>query len=104
MRAESTACTLAGTVALVDRSHQPVGAALALEVSRLDQRLHDLLDEERVAAGALADQLGQPVERGIGAEQVAEHLLDRLGPERRQGELAVVGLRHPRRAGTRAGS
>ena len=29
--------------------HEPVGAALALEAARLDQRLHHLLDEERVA-------------------------------------------------------
>ena len=104
IRAARTACTLAGTAASLDRSHEPVGAALALEASRLDQRLHELLDEERVARGPLADQLRQPVERGIGAEQVGEQLLDRLGAERGEGDLAVVGLRHPGGAGTRAGS
>ena len=59
---------------VLDRAREPVGAALALEAAGLDQRLDHLLDEERVARGPLADQLRQPVERGVGAEQVGEQL------------------------------
>ena len=47
---------------LLDGSHEPVTPAFALEAPRLDQRLHELLDEEGVASGLLADQLRQPVE------------------------------------------
>ena len=104
IRAASTACTLAGTAASATGADEPVGAALALEAPGLDQRLHELLDEERVALGPLADQLRQPVQRGIGAEQLGEQLLDRLGAERSERDLAVVGPRHPAARGTRAGS
>ena len=72
-----------------------MGSALALEVASLDQGPHDLLDEERVARRALADEVCQPTERGIRTEQIRQELLDRLGAERGQGDLAVVGLRHP---------
>ncbi len=43
------------------------------------------------------DEVRQPVERGIGAEQIVEQRVDRLGSERSERDLAVVGLRHPRR-------
>ena len=83
---------------LLHRRREPVGAALALKAPALDERLHELLDEERVASGALADQLRQPVQGGIGAEQVRQQRLGRLGAQRGEGDLAVVGARHPRRA------
>ena len=59
-----------GHAGVLDRLGQPVGAALALEVAGLDQLADDLLDEERVAAGSLVDQLGETVERGVAAGQV----------------------------------
>ena len=97
IRAARTACTLAGMAASATGAASRVGAALAFEAPGLDQRLHELLDEERVALGALADQLSQSVQRGIVAEQLGEQLLDRLGAERGERDLAVVGPRHPRR-------
>src|SRR5262249_52820389 len=49
------------------RRPEPVGAAFAPQAARLDERLHELLDEERVALSAPADQLRQPVEGRIAA-------------------------------------
>ena len=59
---------------VLDRPRQPVGAALALQVAGLGQRPDDLLDEERVAVGALVDQLAETVQRGVVAGQVAQQL------------------------------
>ena len=66
------------------------------ESARLDQRLDDLLDEEGIAARALLDELAEAVERRITAEEIGEELLDRLGAERQQRKLLVVGPLHPR--------
>ena len=41
------------------------------------------------------EHVGQLLQRRVGAEQIVEHLADRLRAERHQGDLAVVGLRHP---------
>ena len=61
----------------------------------LGQRLHDLLDEERVAAGSLADQLSEPVQRWIAAEQLAQQLAAGLEAEGREHESAVLEVAHP---------
>ena len=53
MRAASTACTVGGTSILDERPGQPVFAARAFEHTAIDQRSHDLFDEERIAGGAL---------------------------------------------------
>ncbi len=82
---------------LVDLVPQPVDAALAPQRSALGQRVDDLLDEERIAARALADPLGEAVERRIRAEQVAQQLVGGHLAQRRQRDLAVGGLLHPAR-------
>ena len=61
----------------------------------LDERLHDLLDEERVPARPLPDALGEPRKRRVGAEEVGQEGRDRLGAERHDWELLVVGPLHP---------
>ena len=87
---------MAGTAGVLDRLGQPVGAALALEVAGLDQLPDDLLDEERVAAGALVDQLGEPVERGIAAGQIGQQLPGRVRSERHQRHPPVDRRVRPR--------
>src|SRR5881398_3205462 len=57
MRAASTAWTVAG-IDLVDGLHEPVVALAAGESAAPGQALDDLLDVERIPAGALLDQLG----------------------------------------------
>ncbi len=79
----------------LDRRHQPVGAAGAFEMPRLDQRLRHLLGEERVAAGARVDRAGQPGEARVVAEEIRQQLGDRLAAERRQRDLPVPRLLHP---------
>ena len=81
MRADRTVWTLAGMEVSSTEAHQPVAAAVAFEVPVLDERLDDLLYEERVAAGAITDQLAEAVQRRVRPEQVGEQLLDRLRAE-----------------------
>lgn len=57
---------------------QLIGAAPPGKRAGLDQGLHHLLDEIRVAARAGVDQLRQRRDACVAAEQLA----DRLGPER----------------------
>ena len=61
----------AGIAKSLDRLDETIRPACALEAARLDQRLHDLLDEERVAAGALRARARRGRDDGIAAEQVA---------------------------------
>ena len=48
-----------GYLEVLDGTDEPVGAALALELAGLDQRLDHLLGEEGVPRGARLDRLGQ---------------------------------------------
>jgi hypothetical protein len=48
-----------------------------------------------MALGPLAHELRQPIERGIGPQQLCQQLVDRLGAERCERDLAVVGPRRP---------
>ena len=89
---------------VLDRAHQAVGAALALEVAGLGQLADDLLDEERVALGALVDRLVEPVQRGVLAGQVAQQLAGVLARQRLQGDLVGRSPSAARGACTRAGS
>src|SRR5437667_87060 len=66
----------------IDRRAEAIRASFPDEAARLDQRVNDLLDEERVAAGALAHQRRQARQGRISAEEVREQLVDRLGTER----------------------
>ena len=67
---------------LLHGPHEAVGPLRAGQTSRLDQRLHHLLDEERVAARALADAVRQGHDGRIGAEEIAQQLGERAGAER----------------------
>jgi hypothetical protein len=86
MRAASTRLDGQRDRSLADLARQPIRAAIAVEYTLLGQSLHDLLDEERLASGALANQLGEPVKRRIAPEQRSQQLLDRLAAKRRQCE------------------
>ena len=66
--------------------HQAIGSLGALERPRFDQRLHDLLDEERIAAGALVHDGGKAADARMAAEQVGEQLAHRLFAERHERE------------------
>ena len=52
----------------IDRRHQAIGAALPDEAPGRRQRVHHLFGEERVAPGALADEIGHLTERAVRAE------------------------------------
>ena len=67
---------------LVDRRDQTIGALAALQLPRLDEILHHLLGEERIAAGAGMNRLGQAGDAGVVAEQRIEQLADGVGAER----------------------
>ena len=47
-------------------------AVLAHDLARLDQRADQLLDEERVAAGLLRDQIPQPGGQALHPQQVRQ--------------------------------
>ena len=69
MRAASPAWTVGGQDEALQLGLEPVCPARAGEVAVLDERLDDLLDEERVAAGARLDQRREPVQRRVVPEQ-----------------------------------
>jgi hypothetical protein len=50
----------AGQGLVTRRDRQPVRTLAAMQMARLDQPLHDLLDEERIARGALSDPIAKP--------------------------------------------
>src|SRR5688572_4920616 len=65
------------------------GAGAAAEVARSHQAMDRLLDEERVATGALADALAERIHpRGV-SEQLTTELLQLRAAQRRQCDLAV---------------
>ena len=66
---------------IADGPDQLVGPSPPDEAAFLDQALDDLLDEEGIAAAALPHQLGHPVERGVGTEEVPEQLATGVIPE-----------------------
>jgi hypothetical protein len=70
-------------------------SARALEHPGLDQRLHDLFGEERIAARALVDPCSEARDARVATQEILEQVLDGLGPERSQGQLSVPGLLRP---------
>ena len=62
----------------LDRGDQAIGAAGSPQLVRLDERLDDLLGEERVAAGARVDRIDQAGGAGVVAQQVDEQLANRV--------------------------
>src|SRR5438876_3875146 len=83
---------------LLHGSHEPIGAPRPDQGFRLDERLHHLLDEEGISAGALGETLGQWHDRRIAAEQITQQLGESLGAEGLERELPILWALHPRRA------
>src|SRR5437764_460718 len=69
----------------------------AVLVEVLD-RARDRRDVERVSTRALADELGEPVERRVATEQLAQQFAARRQSERREGEAPIAAVAHPRAA------
>ena len=86
------------------RPREAVRAVRAREGARLDQGLDDLLREERVPLGARVDALGEPGERGVGAEQARQHLEQRRLRQRRRARAAGSRSAASTRRRTRDGS
>src|SRR5262249_56897257 len=63
-----------------NRPETAVGAPLALEPARLYERLDDLLDEERIAARALAHEITYLPQAGVTAEELVERTFARCRP------------------------
>jgi hypothetical protein len=61
----------------------------------IHERLHGLLQEERIPLGPLDEERREPLEPGALAEQPPEELLGTLGWQRVEAELTVVGLAAP---------
>ena len=96
MRAASTACTVAGrAVAASGRARRRAPRAPD-QHARLDRGEHELLDEERVARGALADVGLERRERRVRADQIVEQRVDGLGPERSERQAPRADAAAPR--------
>jgi hypothetical protein len=57
-------------------------ATLALDHSGIDQRSHDLFDEEWIAAGALREKTLQAFQTGAGPQQYVKKFPELLAYER----------------------
>src|SRR6202022_4856730 len=75
----------------IDPAGESVCAALAFEITALDQRVDQLFDEKRVALSALRDVARNQRQRGILAQQVVQQIVYLRPIERRQADLPVVG-------------
>ena len=71
MRAEMVACTVAGTVTSARRAAY-IGTAFTGENVALSEVAHQLLGEERISGGSLADLRGQSCYRCVRAEQLCD--------------------------------
>src|SRR5713101_3106501 len=69
--------------------------AVANQRALLEQRLHDLFDEERIALGLLENQAFERREFAPVVEQRVQHFLAGLGAERIEPQLRVVGFVAP---------
>jgi hypothetical protein len=78
-----------------NRANEAIGTGCAGQAAAFQQRLHDLFDEERVAAGAPVHVCRQALHRWVGSQQIGEHLPGRLRPERQQRDLLIVRRAHP---------
>src|SRR5262249_55964480 len=74
-----------------DGPRQPIGAAVADQIARLNQLPDHLFDEEWVAPRPLMDELGEAVEGWVISGEVGEQLLRGVGAERDEREAAVNG-------------
>src|ERR1700733_12325289 len=64
------------------RPRQAVAAACAREHTSIDQRSHDLLDEERITAGALHQETFQGGQTRVGAQQGVKKFGEALAGKR----------------------
>ena len=95
MRAARIACTVAGTAIVWIGRGQPIARRARRPAPRLDQRPHALLEEERVALGALDQQPLERRERWGRRRAARPAVLGALRRQRVEAELAVVGLAAP---------
>src|SRR5262249_55028503 len=72
------------------RPRQAIVAARPVEYAGVDQRPHDLLGEERIAARALRHEALERREIRVGAEEHLKQLRNILADERIKAELVVV--------------
>ena len=79
----------------VDRSGQGVRASFAAQGLGLHQRLHGLLEEERIPLGPLDEERREPLEPGVFAEEAPKELLRALRRQRVEAELGVGRLAAP---------
>src|SRR5215467_2071518 len=87
MREARIVCTVGGT--------WMVPAGCADEVGGLDQRAHALLEEQRIALGALDEKPLERRDAGLVADQRAQKLLGACGRQRIDAQLPVTGLAAP---------
>jgi len=86
----------------LDLAHRPrqahrrgaIGSG-AHEDAIVEERVHDLLDEERVAAGTRADVFTEDLHRRVGAEQITQQGNAGRVAERRERDVLVARLLHP---------
>src|SRR5216683_8134524 len=78
----------------IERFGEP-DRAVANQRALLEQRLHDLFDEERIALGLLENQAFERREFAPVVEQRVQHFLAGLGGERIEPELRIVSLVAP---------
>ena len=104
MRAARMACTVAGTSMLASGRDQPVASALPASAPA-STRLRTLssrkngLPSVRSMSSCLSG-----CSSALDPEQALEQVFGRLGGQRVEPKLGVVGLARPRDGGTRAGS
>ena len=85
----------AGHVDRRQAAHQMVGASGARDCARLDQRPDALLDEERIALGALDQEPLERTQPGVGPEEDLEQRLGALPGQRVDPQLRVGGRAAP---------
>ena len=94
MRAARTASTVPAP-----RSRRSVGrgrcAPSLAQGLGLHQRLHGLLEEERIPLGPLDEERREPLEPGVSTEEGPKELLRALRRQRVEAELGVGGLAAP---------
>src|SRR5262249_59390039 len=74
---------------------QVLGAGLADEVARLNQRAHTLLEKQRIALGALDEKPLERRDAGIVADQRTQKFLGAGDRQRIDAQLPVTGLAAP---------
>ena len=104
IRAARTACTVGGTSVAGERPRKAVAAACALEHTGIDQRSHDLFDEERIPAGALHQEALERWQARVGAQQGLKEFREALAGEGIQTKLASNSAGSSIRPCTRGGN